>query len=248
LETYQQTAVNLTPDVTGLMSILPRLLALPPGLAGEAQRNLWLKVQKDLPPLPMGTTASGKSPPKGHGDPAGKRVILPAQKYDGPKNDENPELYAVFPYPLYGIGKPDLAMARDTYQARIHPLAKCWGQDGIHAALLGLTDEAKGVVFEEFTGYGNQRFPWFWSKNRDWIPDMDNGGAGMSTLQLMLMQCDGKCIQLLPAWPGDWTVDFKLHAPYQTTVEGHVEHWKVTHLKVTPENRAKDVVVVQPST
>jgi hypothetical protein len=46
----------------------------------------------------------------------------------------------------------------------------------------------------------------------------------MITLQLMLMQCDGKRIQLLPAWPKDWTADFKLHAPHQTTVEGHVEN------------------------
>jgi hypothetical protein len=126
-------------------------------------------------------------------------VILPAQKYGEPKNHENPELYAVFPYPLYGMGKPDLAVARDTYKARIYPFAKCWGQDGIQAALLGLTAEAKKGVIEEFTSYGNQQFQWFWSKNSDWIPDMDNGGAGMSTLQLMVLQCDGKSIQILPA-------------------------------------------------
>ncbi len=71
---------------------------------------------------------------------------------------------------------------------------------------------------------------------------MDNGGSGMITLQLMLMQCDGKRIQLLPAWPADWVADFKLHAPYQTTVEGHVQNGKVTHLKVTPAERTKDVV------
>jgi hypothetical protein len=117
----------------------------------------------------------------------------------------------------------------------------------VESAILGLTPEAKKVVLQEFTSYGNQRFPWFWSKNNDWIPDMDDGGAGMMTLQLMLMQCDGERIQLLPAWPGDWTADFKLRAPYQTTVEGHVENGKVTRLKVVPANRAKDVVVVQPS-
>ena len=199
IETYQKTAANPTPDIAGLMSVLPRLLNLPPELASEAQRNLWTKVLKDLPPLPMGTTAKGKLPPKGQGDPYGKRVILPAQKYGEPKNHENPELYAVFPYPLYGMGKPDLAVARDTYKARIYPFAKCWGQDGIQAALLGLTAEAKKGVIEEFTSYGNQQFQWFWSKNSDWIPDMDNGGAGMSTLQLMVLQCDGKSIQILPA-------------------------------------------------
>ncbi len=76
---------------------------------------------------------------------------------------------------------------------------------------------------------------------------MDDGGAGMMTLQLMVMQCDGKRIQLLPAWPGDWTADFKLRAPYKTSVEGHVENGKLTHLKVIPANRAKDVIVVQSS-
>src|SRR5665213_1173082 len=246
IETYQKDAVNPTPDVAGLMSVLPRLLALPPGLTSHAQQNLWNKVLKDLSPLPTGTTANGKLPPKGKGDPDGARVILPAQKYGTPKNHENPELYAVFPYPLYGVGKPDLALARDTFKARLFPFGKCWGQDGIQAASLGLADEAKGVVFQEFTSYGNQRFPWFWSKNSDWIPDMDNGGAGMMTLQLMLMQCDGRRIQLLPAWPADWTADFKLRAPYQTTVEGHVENGKVTNLIVTPKSRTKDVVVVDP--
>ena len=244
IETYQTTAVNPTPDVAGLMSILPRLVSLPPSLADEAQQGLWSKVLKELPPLPMGTTANGKLPPRGLGDPDGKRVILPAQKYDEPKNHENPELYTVFPYPLYGVGKPDLMMARDTFMARLYPFGKCWGQDGIQAALLGLTSEAKKSLLEEFTSYGNQQFKWFWSKNSDWIPDMDNGGAGMMTLQLMLMQCDGKRIQLLPAWPDDWTADFKLHAPYQTTVEGHVEHGKITQLKTVPAYRAKDVVLI----
>ena len=246
IETYQSDAVNPTPDVAGLMSTLPRLLSLPPTVVNETQRALWTRVLKDLPPLPMGTTAHGKLPPKGQGDPDGKRVILPAQKYGSPKNHENPELYTLFPYPLYGVGKPDLAMARDTYHARINPFGKCWGQDGIDAALLGLTDDAKKIVLEEFTSYGNQRLPWFWSQNSDWIPDMDNGGAGMITLQDMLLQCDGKRIQLLPAWPNDWTADFKLHAPYQTTVEGHVEHGKLSGLKVSPADRAKDVVVVNP--
>ncbi len=244
IETYQETAVNPTPDVAGLMSVLPRLLLLPRELTSETQRNSWTKTLRDLPPLPMGTTANGKLPPKGHGDADGKGVILPAQKYDGPKNHENPELYAVFPYPLYGVGKPDLAMARDTFAARINPFGKCWGQDGIQAALLGLTGEAKKSLLEEFTSYGNQQFKWFWSKNSDWIPDMDNGGAGMMNLQFMLMQCDGKRIQLLPAWPTEWTADFKLHAPYQTTIEGHVEQGKVTRLKVVPASRAKDVVVL----
>ncbi len=209
----------------------------------DSQRSLWQRVLKDLPPIPVGTTAKGKLPPKGHADPDGKPTILPAQKYDEPRNSENPELYTVFPYRLYGLGKPDLDLARNTYAARLYHFSKCWGQDGMESALLGLTADAKMTVLKEFTSYGNQRFPWFWSRNNDWIPDMDNGGAGMETLQFMLLQCDGRRIRIAPTWPSDWTADFKLRAPNQTTVEGHVEHGKVTNMKVTPRERATDVVM-----
>ena len=65
----------------------------------------------------------------------------------------------------------------------------------------------------------------------------------------MLMQCpnNGK-ILLLPAWPQDWNVRFKLHAPSQTTVEGEVRDGKLTRLIVTPESRRKDVQACPPFT
>ncbi|MGA2406388.1 MAG: DUF5703 domain-containing protein [Bacteroidales bacterium] len=244
IEMYQEDAVNPTPDIAGLKWLLPRLRALPSDLSSKEQRLLWAKVEKDLPEIPMGTTAKGKLPPKGVGESNGQATILPAKSYGDAKNIENPELYTIFPYRIYGLGKPDLQLARNTFAARLHPLGNCWGQDGMEAALLGLTDESKNSVVQAFTSYGNQSFPWFWSENMDWIPDMDNGGGGMTTLQLMLMNCDGRRIQLLPAWPKDWTTDFKLHSPYKTTVEGHVEAGKITKLKVTPEARAKDIVII----
>jgi hypothetical protein len=245
IETYQLDAVNPAPDIAGLMSVLPRLLDLPADLTTPEQRAAWKKLESQLPPLPKGKTANGKLPRQGLGDGAGKPVLLPAERYGLSKNVENPELYAVFPYRIYGVGKPDLTMARDTFSARLFPYDTCWGQDGEEAALLGLTQDARKSVVDEFTAYGPQRFRWFWRMGSDWIPDLDNGGAGMSTLQLMLMQTDGRRIQLLPAWPKEWTADFKLHAPLRTTVEGHVENGRVTSLTVTPESRAKDVVVLQ---
>jgi hypothetical protein len=108
---------------------------------------------------------------------------------------------------------------------------------------LGLTAEAQKAVTSEFTAYGDQRFIWFWTGGHDWIPDLDNGGSGMIALQQMLMQCDGKSILLLPAWPREWTADFQLHAPYQTIVQGHVEGGRLTGLQVTPKSRTKDVVL-----
>jgi alpha-L-fucosidase 2 len=243
LETYQSGVTNPTPDIAGLKSDLSRLLALPDTLLTSDERSTWERLRMELPALPIGTTANGKLPPHGQGDPAGTPTILPAQKYGNTANGENPELYAIFPYRLYGMGKPDLDLARQAYAARLFPQDTCWGQDGTESSILGLTDEAKKAVTREFTNYGS-RFSWFWAPAHDWIPDMDNGGSGMITLQNMLMQCDGKRIQLLPAWPFDWTADFKLHAPFNTTVEGHVKQGKITNLRVAPEERAKDVVMV----
>ena len=44
-----------------------------------------------------------------------------------------------------------------------------------------------------------------------------------------------------------WTADFKLNAPYQTSVQGHVEDGKLATLLVTSESRANDVVVLPAS-
>jgi alpha-L-fucosidase 2 len=244
LETYQLTAVNPTPDIAGLRSVIVRLLALPPHLTSEKQRTAWTKMLNDLPPIPMGrTTADGKIPPFGKGDTNGLPTILPAEEYPGTHNSENPELYVTFPYRLYAVGKPGLELARTAYAARRSPQKTCWGQDGTEAAVLGLTDEARQTVINEFSNFGNQRFPWFWKPSHDWIPDFDNGGSGMITLQLMLMQCNGKQILLLPAWPASWNADFKFHAPYETIVEASVRDGKITDLKVTPKSREKDVQI-----
>jgi alpha-L-fucosidase 2 len=244
LETYQRIAINPTPDIAGLKHVLMRLLELPAAWTSPQQRSLWSKELVGLPAIPIGKTANGKLPPFGAGDPDGMPTILPAESYGKTSNSENPELYVVFPYRLYGVGKPDLSLALNTFAARRFPSDVCWGQDGPQSALLGLTAVAKKAAIDEFTDYGDERFSWFWKAGHDWIPDLDDGGTGMITLESMLMQYDGKRIQLLPAWPNDWTADFKLHAPYRTTVEGHVENGKITNLKVTPQSRAKDVVLV----
>lgn len=244
IEQYQIGVVNSTPDIAGLKSVTAGMLALPANLVTEKQRADWTKLQNEIPDIPLGTTHNGKLPPNGKGDADGTPTILPAKVYGRQGNIENPELYTVFPYRVYTVGKPNLELARNTYSARLHPLGKCWGQDGMQSALLGLTDEAKKSAIESFTSYGLQDFPWFWSKNNDWPPDMDNGSA-MVTLQYMLMQNEGKTIRLIPSWPADWKADFKLHAPYNTIVEGRVENGTISKLKVTPASRAKDVVIGQ---
>ena len=69
---------------------------------------------------------------------------------------------------------------------------------------------------------GASGFPAFWGPNYDWTPDQDHGGVLMKAFQAMLLQTEGRQIFLLPAWPKEWDVEFKLHAPQQTIVEGVV--------------------------
>jgi hypothetical protein len=67
----------------------------------------------------------------------------------------------------------------------------------------------------------------------------------MKTLQAMLLQPDPytEKIYLLPAWPKDWNVRFKLHAPRQTRIEGEYREGQIQSLNVTPPQRRQDVVL-----
>jgi hypothetical protein len=149
-----------------------------------------------------------------------------------------------------------LEIGRESFARRDNKRTGGWQQDSIQAALLGLTEQAKtylvqAVTTENLMGGANEkanrpdsRFPAFWGPNFDWIPDQCQASVILNTLQYMLMQTDGKTINLLPAWPKDWNANFKLHAPYNTTVEGRVVNGALVDLKVTPQTRAKDVVNV----
>ena len=175
------------------------------------------------------------------------RSFLFQESFSHKSNSENPELYAVFPYRLYGLGRPDLDLARATYQVRGHRHNHGWCQDSIQAACLGLGDEAARLVSARASQINRAyRFPAMWGPNFDWIPDQDHGNNILTTLQYMLLQDDGERIDVLPAWPKQWNVSFKLHAPKQTTVECEVKGGKVVKLKVTPESRRESVEVCEP--
>lgn len=224
------------PDIAGLHAVTARMLALPDDLTTAAEREKWQKLQSELPDLP-----------KGQKD--GQEVLLP---YTGlqtarPRNLENPELYAIYPFRLYGLGRPDLQLARNTFEVRKFKDKGCWVQDPIQAAMLGLADVAESYVLYNFLRKDpRQKFPAFWAQGHDYTPDEDNGGNGENGLQEMLMQIDGRKIMLLPAWPKDWSADFKLHAPYNTTVQGTVKNGKITVLTVLPASRRKDVQIMGP--
>lgn len=233
LETWQK-AVNPLPEIAGLSWVLDGLLGLPTDVTGGQRRSMWSRLKGELPPVPVAVED-------------GKKRILPAEKVlEEAKNCENPELYCVFPYRLYGVGKPDLDAARNTFTKRITRASTCWSQDDTQAAYLGMADEASKILVNRFSQkHPGSRFPAFWGPNYDWIPDQDHGGNGVMAVQTMLLQADGDKILLFPAWPKDWDVNFKLHAPHNTTVEGVYRGGKLDSLKVMPKTREKDVVICE---
>jgi len=86
------------------------------------------------------------------------------------------------------------------------------------------------------------RFPAFWECKMDGTPDNDHGANSVNTLQSMLLQSDGRKIYLLPAWPENWDVSFKLCANDNTTVECVYRGGEVRSLQVSPRARRADIV------
>jgi hypothetical protein len=233
LETWWECE-NPLPEVAGLRHVLGRLLELPASETTAARREAWRRLLGILPAIPRRKIAESW-------------VLSPAEAFRTQRNQENPELYAVFPYRLYGVGKPDLELARRTFEARQFKGNVGWEQDDTQAAFLGLAEEArKRLVDRAGRKDPNSRFPAFWGPNFDWVPDQDHGGNILMTLQTMLLQCEGREIRLFPAWPKEWNAEFKLHAPDRTTVEGSWRDGRLERLNVKPSRRAKDVIVLDP--
>jgi alpha-L-fucosidase 2 len=88
-----------------------------------------------------------------------------------------------------------------------------------------------------------QCFPAFRGPNFDWTRDQDHGAVLLKTMQVILLQCDEKEIRLLPAWPKEWDINFKLLAPFNTTIECSYKNGKIERLIVLPESRRKDVIL-----
>jgi len=237
---YAGDATNPVEAVCGLQRVTAGLLALA-DLSPESRSNLQ-RIQSILPEMPTGMRD-------------GRLSILPAKSFNREYNKWEPiEMYAAWPYRLVGVTKPEtMQLARDTWQtvpadrARLCKQDYSWMANLANMAALAWPDSAKARAIYKMANIAapQVRFPAFFGPGHDWLPDHNWGGSGMTGIQEMLMAADsygdGK-IYLLPAWPKEWDVDFKLHAPQQTTVEASVRNGKVVKLKVNPESRSKDII------
>jgi hypothetical protein len=225
-ETYKM-AYDASSTIAGLRVVLERLQAIP-----YAHRDAWNILLQALPPLAFRQFD-------------GHTTIAPARIWERINNTETPQLYPVFPWGIYGIGRPGLDTALNTYRYDTDAVRFKgyigWKQDNIFAARLGLATDAFRLTVAKLRDAGRP-FPAFWGPGYDWAPDHNWGGTGMLGLQQMLLQSDDRRIFLFPAWPVNEDVHFRLHAPYNTVVEARVKHGVAEILSVTPESRRKDIV------
>ncbi|NND09090.1 MAG: hypothetical protein HKN87_22185 [Saprospiraceae bacterium] len=229
LETYN-TAVNPLPEIVGIHKVCTELLRLPKSTISSTQRKQYQRLIAELPKIPLRQVD-------------GEKLLAPAYAYSGKQNIENPELYAIFPYRRFGVGKDSLELAKRTFANRAIKYTGGWQQNAIKAAYLGLTDEAATLTAQNFnTSISDYRFPTMWGPNYDWTPDQCHGAVAMIALQRMLLQYEGNEIYLLPAWPNDWDVEFKLFAPQNTIIEAAVKNGEITRLIISPKEREKDIV------
>jgi hypothetical protein len=221
---------NPMPEIAGMHAVVDRLASLPEKSATAEQRALWSQLKKKVPEPPVHTVD-------------GTTMLAPAATFANKMNIENPELYAVFPFRLFGFNTPGKDLALHAFRQRQDRGNSGWRQDDIFAAYLGLADTVREyIVGRAKNKNSDSRFPAFWGPNYDWIPDQDHGSVLLKTLQAMVLQTDGTAIHLMPAWPKEWDVDFKLHAPYGTTIEGRYRKGTMEALTVTPSRRRKDIM------
>ncbi len=244
LELYGD-AKNPTDVLAGLQSITKGLLSMPEGSLSHEKREYFKGLLNRIPDIKT-VVKNGYS------------VLPPAETWTLEGNQGNmefPQLYTLFPFETYTFGNKGLEVAKNTWLHNSKASAQknyiCWFQGGIFTAHLGLTNEAKTFLLKKFLhpAYSDQkeelqtRFPVFWdNESFDHAPDMDQAGAAMVGLQDMLMQTPGNKIYLFPAWPKNWDVNFKLHAPNNTIVECELKGGKVIKLEVSPAGRKADIV------
>jgi len=254
VETYQGVT-NPCTEIGGMKYVLTKLLSFD---LDEPRRQHWSHLLKTMPGIPLRRIR-------------GIDLLAVGEKYDpGRVLCESPELYTVYPFRQVWIGQPELlASARQSFHVRTTSIDGTiddqgtetggWQSAPVQAAYLGLSREAARLASinfnDRFISWSDNldpnapwpnrpraRFPAFWECKMDGTPDNDHGANSVNTLQSMLLQSDGKKIFLLPAWPEDWDVSFKLCAANNTTIECEYRDGKVQKLHVSPESRRADII------
>ena len=239
---------NDMPTIAGLRAVLAKLIGLPTdgSLSGVTAGAVagWTAILKRVPELP---SIGGAFVPC---DDCVLGGVHPGVNHTS--NVENPELYSVHPYRLATVAREDnasLAKAKAAFNSIQFKSDIGWNQNAMDAALLGDAAAARVYVVNRAqtppaAGY---RFPAFAPHEQDYEPSSDHFAVFQNALQYMLVQrVDGvggaqDDVVLLPAWPCEWDVEFKLAIPRNAVVTGSLVKGKLTW-EVAPHARAAHVV------
>ena len=225
-------AKNPADLVSGIRSCLEALLKLESdALSGEGKKYFREYLDR-LPGLYFETAENGDT------------IVKPAESWVSYQNVECPQFYPLFPFNRFDIKSDTISFFRNTWKHGTFPknMVISWHQDGIFYARMGMIDEAFEYNLQKLEN-SERRFPTFWGPGHDWVPDHNWGGSGMIGLQEMLLQTIGDKIYILPSWPSDKDVCFKLHAPDNTTVEVEYIGGEVRRCIISPQSRQKDVII-----
>ncbi len=233
-ETYLGVA-NPATEMGGMKYLLDQLLSFPIDAQRRATFTKWRAMLPEVPTRRI----------------RGMDLLAVGEVYDpGCTDCETPELYSIYPFRQAWIGTPEkLFMARQTSISMIStsngPATSPRGPNG--ELMRAARDTPSFVVGDPKSGLPfpyrpRPKFPAFWECKMDGTPDNDHGANSVNTLQAMLLQSNGDQIHLLPAWPEDCDVSFKLTAAKKTIVECTYQNGKVVSLKVTPESRRNDTI------
>ena len=141
---------------------------------------------------------------------------------DAPRNQENPELYSIYPFAVIDAYSPATKYERmvRTFRMRNYPNRAGWSQCGVQAARLHLPDTVK-IVLEH--AKRQQHYPYGgWNSPGKGLtgsrfgvsdaPYLDSPGVNTTALQEMLIQSLSGKTDLLPAVPENWSGKFRLRS------------------------------------
>ena len=101
------------------------------------------------------------------------------------RNGENVALELIWPYDQTGIGYPDYQTALNTWNVRPHPYGNVWSNDHVHAARLGLGDQAFSGMKTMLQKY--QNYPNGMTNNTNGV--FEYLGIHLAAMNESLMQC-----------------------------------------------------------
>jgi len=159
------------------------------------------------------------------------------------RNNENVALELVWPYDRTGIGYPDTSTAVTTWNVRPHPYGNVWSNDHVHAARLGLGEQAYQGMRTMLQKY--QNYPNGMTNNTNGV--FEYLGIHLAAMNESLLQSYNDKIRVFPAVPDDSTFvgKFTLQAKDGFSVSSEREAGEIKYVGIRSQF-GKTARVVNP--